>query len=660
MSSSAFSRRRFLRASGALGALAMLQRLAPAYAQAPGGPHAGHAGMAGMESMGAVADGAGKTSAYDLAIDRAVIDLAGTSAAAVTVNGTVPGPLLRFREGDEALIRVSNRLHGEDTSIHWHGLLLPAEMDGVPGVSFAGIKPGETFTYRFPLKQSGTYWYHSHSGFQEQLGVFGPLIIDPREPEPYAFDREYVVLLSDWTFTDPHLVYSRLKKQANYYNRQRRTLPDLVRDAGRDGWSAALASRREWARMRMDPTDIADLTGATYTYLVNGLPPAANWTGLFHPGERVRLRFINASAATYFDVRIPGLPMTVVQADGNDVQPVTVDEFRIAVAETYDVIVEPSEDRAYTLFAETMDRGGYAAGTLAPRRGMAAALPVRRARPLRTMADMGMDHGSGAGSMAGMPGMAAENHSGHGSTPPPPPAGKGHDMAAMADMPQSTPASTPAVDHSTMAGMGDMPGMKMPAAPAASGEHAGMAMPPPSAPAEVAAPVPHGPDNHGPGNSMVAMSPRNRLHERGTGLEDAPHRVLVYTDLRSVRPRPEVRPPDREIELHITGNMERYIWGFDGKTFSEAPAPIAFKLGERVRLTFVNDTMMDHPMHLHGMWSEPENGAGAYRPKKHTINVKPAERLSLDIEADAPGFWAMHCHILYHMEAGMFRVVSVA
>jgi FtsP/CotA-like multicopper oxidase with cupredoxin domain len=372
----------------------------------------------------------------------------------------------------------------------------------------------------------------------------------------------------------------------------------------------------------------------------------------------VRLRFINASAATYFDVRIPGLPMTVVQADGNDVQPVTVDEFRIAVAETYDVIVTLGEDRAYTLFAETMDRSGYAAGTLAPRKGMTAPLPQRRVRPIRTMADMGMDHGAGAGSMAGMPGMAGGEHSAHGGTPTPPPsAHAGHDMAAMADMPKTTPA--PVVDHSTMAGMGDMPGMKMPAQPTASGEHAGMAMPSDSS-AAAPAPVPHGPDNHGAGNSMVAMAPRNRLHERGTGLEDAPHRVLVYTDLRSLQPRAEVRPPDREIELHITGNMERYIWGFDGKTFSEAAAPIAFKLGERVRLTFVNDTMMDHPMHLHGMWSEPENGAGAYRPKKHTINVKPAERLSLDIEADAPGFWAMHCHILYHMEAGMFRVVSVA
>lgn len=594
------SRRRFLSLAGAMGGLSLLHRLTPAYAQSP---HAGHGAMPGMGG-----EPAGTSREFDLAIRRTAIDLAGTPASAVTVNGTVPAPLLRFREGEEAVIRVTNHLEGEDTSIHWHGLILPAAMDGVPGVSFAGIKPGETFTYRFPLKQSGTYWYHSHTGFQEQSGLFGPLIIDPREPEPYQFDREYVVVLSDWTFTDPHLVYSRLKKQSNYYNRQRLTLPDLFRDAKNDGWSKTLTSRREWARMRMDPTDISDLTGATYTYLVNGLPPAGNWTGLFHPGERVRLRFINASAATYFDVRIPGLPMTVVQADGNDVQPVTVDEFRIAVAETYDVIVELPEDRAYTVFAETMDRSGYAAGTLAPRRGMTAPLPPRRTRPIRTMADMGMDHGGGAGAAVGMPAM---------------------------------------------------PGMESSAPPATGGEHAGMVMPAEN-PAAPEAPIPHGPENHGTGNSMVAMAPRGRLHERGAGLEDAPHRVLVYTDLRSLQPRAEVRTPDREIELHITGNMERYIWGFDGKTFSDAPAPLAFKLGERVRLTFVNDTMMDHPMHLHGMWSEPENGAGSYRPKKHTINVKPAERLSLDIEADAPGFWAMHCHILYHMEAGMFRVVSVA
>ncbi len=633
---SAIGRRRFLKTTSSAAAVALLGRLSPAWAQSP------HA-LQGPR--------ASSVTEYDLSISRTTLDLAGIATSAVTINGTLPGPLLRFREGDEAVLRVTNRLAGEDTSIHWHGLILPPEMDGVPGVSFGGIKPGETFTYRFALKQSGTYWYHSHSGFQEQLGVYGPLIIDPRKPEPYAFDREHVVVLSDWTFTDPHLVYSRLKKQSNFYNYQRQTLPGLFRDAKRDGWRAVLASRREWARMRMDPTDIADLTGATYTYLVNGLPPAANWTGLFVPGERVRLRFINASAATFFDVRIPGLPMTVVQADGNDVQPVEIDEFRIAVAETYDVIVQPHDERAYTLFAETMDRSGYAAGTLAPSPGMTAQLPPRRHRPLRTMADMGMDHGSVDGSMGGMTGMTTAAHVGHGSGRHPAPAIGGLDSTAKAGSPEAAAA--------TGAGHSDMAGMDMTGSPTSPSQHlatAGMDMP-----AAAGSPsAPHGPDTHGAGNSMVAMAPRSRLHERGSGLEDAPHRVLVYTDLRCLHPRAEVRPPDREIELHITGNMERYIWGFDGKTFSESSAPIAFKHGERVRLTFVNDTMMDHPMHLHGMWSEPDNGTGEFRPKKHTINVKPGERLSLDIEADAPGFWAMHCHILYHMEAGMFRVVSVA
>jgi CopA family copper-resistance protein len=589
----------FLRTTGVAGALAALGRLTPTYGQST------HAGHAVAEMPGMPIRRPGMLREVDLTIDHTMIDLGGTAAQAVTVNGGIPGPLLRFTEGDEALIRVHNKLK-ETTSIHWHGLILPESMDGVPGVSFNGIPAGETFTYRFPIVQSGTYWYHSHSGFQEQLGLLGPIVIDPVKPAPYEFDREYVVILSDWTFTDPHIVYARLKKQSNYYNYQQRTVPDFLSDAKQKGWKAALASRREWGRMRMDPTDISDITGTGYTYLINGLPPAANWTGLFNPGERVRLRFINAAAATYFDVRFPGLPMTVVQADGNDVQPVDVDEFRIAVAETYDVIVTPTEDRAYTLFAETMDRSGYAAGTLAPRQGMSAPLPERRQRSLRTMKDMGMD---GMAGMAMSPGPIEQTNS-----------TKTAAQSGMASMPGMTPAPQ-ATDA-----MAAMPGMAMP-------------------------PTPAGP---------IDLPPRSRLHEPGSGLENAGHRVLVYTDLRSLHPTFDPRPPDHEVVLHITGNMERYIWGFDGKTFSEAGAPIPFALGKRMRLTFVNDTMMDHPMHLHGMWSVPQNGAGRYRPRKHTINVKPAERLSLDIDADAPGFWAMHCHILYHMEAGMFRVVSVS
>ncbi len=575
------SRRRFLGQSAALSAAFGLGRVLPAYAMLPSSRPYTH----------------GETSRkFDLTIGDATIRIGEDLARATAINGTVPGPLIRFREGDNAILHVRNELT-EDTSIHWHGVLLPPEMDGVPGVSFAGIAPGETFTYRFPLQQSGTYWYHSHSGFQEQTGVYGPLIIDPAGPESIEYDREYIVMLGDWTFEDPNDVMAKLKKMSGYYNFQRRTLGDFFRNPD------ARADRLRWGRMRMDATDIADVTGYTYTYLINGMPPSANWTALFAPGERVRLRFINAGAATYFDIRIPGLEMTVVQADGQNVQPVIVDEFRIAIAETYDVIVQPTDDRAYTIFAETMDRSGFASGTLAPRDGMRAAIPERRSRPVRSMADMGMD-------MSEM------------------------DMAA-GEM------ETEAVEHAGNGNM-QMPGMEV------SGAEG---WPP--------APVAHGPDRHGAGNSAVAMMSRSRLHEPGVGLEDAGHRVLVYTDLRSVTPNHDSREPTREIELHLTGNMERYMWSFDGKKYSQAKTPIEFEYGERLRLTFVNDTMMEHPIHLHGMWMELDNGAGMQRPRKHTVNVKPAERLSVLVTPDIVGKWALHCHILYHMEAGMFRVLEV-
>jgi CopA family copper-resistance protein len=531
----------------------------------------------------------------DLRIREQAIRIARRDGATISINGTVPGPLVRLQEGGTATIRVGNEL-SETTSIHWHGLILPADMDGVPGVSFAGIPAGETFEYHYPVRQNGTYWYHSHSGLQEQLGHYGPLIIDAAEPEPFDYQREHVVVLSDWTFENPYGILARLKKQANYYNRQRRTLAGMF--GGRD--DGGLGGRLDWARMRMDATDLADVTGATYTYLVNGLAPDDNWTGLFRAGERVRLRFINAAAATFFDVRIPGLELTVVQVDGQNVEPVTVDEFRIANAETYDVLVTPSEDHAYTVFAEAMDRSGCARGTLAPREGMAAEVPERRRRAVRTMADMGMDHGA-------MEGMDME--------------------AAAAD--------------------------------AAGGEHAGHAMP--AEPAAAAPPViPHGDDHHGAGNASVAEMPRSRLHEPGIGLGNDGRRVLLYSDLRALAPLYEHRPPDREIELHATGNMERYMWSFDGRKFSQVDGPIRFRYGERVRITFVNDTMMEHPLHLHGMWLHLDNGNGALNPRKHTVNVKPGERMLVEVEADAPGSWAFHCHILYHMDAGMFRVVEVA
>ncbi len=600
------NRRGFIRGSAALGLVAGLQRIMPAYALEPTGLDGRGVGDSGVTGI-------------DLLVREEQLQFGERRGTAVTINGTVPGPLVRLREGSDAILRVRNELE-EDTSVHWHGLLLPPGMDGVPGVSFAGITAGETFTYRFPVRQNGTYWYHSHSAGQEQAGHYGPLIIDAAEPEPFQYDREHVVVLSDWTPENPARVLARLKRRQNYYNLQRRTVSTFLRDAVTNGFTPTVTDRLEWGRMRMDPSDISDVTGFTYTFLMNGFAPESNWTGLFQPGERLRLRFINAGAATYFDLRIPGLPMTVVSVDGQHVQPVTVDEIRIAIAETYDVIVEPRMERAYTIFAEAMDRSGFARGTLATQTGLSAPLPPRRDRVVATMADMGM------GDMAGM---------------------KGGDETSMAGMKmpaatmKGTDPAAPAKDT-----MPAMPGMEMAAVPAMGG----------SAPND--GPVKHGPDTHGPGNSAVPMETQSRFAEPGTGLEDTGTRVLLYSDLRSFTPGADSRPPGRDIELHLTGNMERYMWGFDGKKFSEAE-PITFHFGERVRLTLVNDTMMNHPIHIHGMFMELDNGAGAFKPRKHTINVKPAERLSLDITADALGNWAFHCHILYHMEMGMFRVVSV-
>ena len=632
----AIDRRKVLSAGGLLGLAAALGRAAPAYAWTQGNP-----------AMQMSNPASGGVRSYDLEIDDYRLVVNGRPGKAMAINGTVPGPLLRFREGEEAIIRVTNRLE-EIASIHWHGILLPPGMDGVPGVSFAGIAPGETFTYRFPLLQSGTYWCHSHSGGQELLGVYAPFVIDPAGPDPIVFDRDYVVLLSDWSFEAPGKIIANLKKQAGYYNYQKRTLADLLRDVDANGWSAALMERLSWSKMRMDPTDFADVTGYTYTYLINGLTSEANWTGLFRPGERVRLRVIAAGAMTYFDVRIPGLKMTVVQADGQDIQPLDVDEFRIAPGETFDVIVVP-EDRAYTLMAETMDRSGFARGTLAPRAGMTAPIPPRRPRPIRTMADMGMDMGDmdmGAGkpgtkSMSGMSATAA-------SASPPVMDMSGHQMQNMgaAERVRADAAGKlKTVQQSGMATMGAMAAM-----PGMSGEGASVKD----------QRFAHGPDTHGVGNSSIAMVAKNRLDEPGSGFDTENSRILVYADLRSVIPQTDLRVPMREIELHITGNMDRYSWSFDGKKYSDARTPIGFEYGERLRLVFVNDTMMEHPIHLHGMWMELENGGGANQPRKHTISVKPAERLTVAVTADAPGQWALHCHLLLHMEMGMFRVVEVS
>ena len=637
-------RRLFLSAGAAAGAGTVLQALSPAYAWAASGGPAG-----GPDELNPV---------RNLAIAKGRLEIDGRAATPILTNGSLPGPVLRFREGEIATIRVTNQLD-EASSIHWHGILDPPEMDGVPGVSFPGIAPGEAFTYRFKLRQNGTYWYHSHSGNQEQAGLYGPFVIDPAAPEPFAYDSECVVMFSDWTFEDPARVLAKMKKFGAYYNFNRRTVADIFRDASREGWSSTLAERALWAKMRMDPTDIADVTGSTYTYLLNGRAATQNWTTLFKPAERIRMRFINAGAMTHFDVRIPGLEMTLVQADGQNVEPVTVDEFRIAPAESYDMIVQPRDRPAYTIFAEAMDRSGYAAGTLALRSGLRASIPERRTRPLRTMADMGMSDGS-------MVRMTAPDEKAEATKQPMPgmamPAAAAtalpttETMPGMA-MPADIAPAKPLLEPMAPTGM---PSIALPTDPKAEAM-SGMAMPAEAIATKLDAkrPVAHGPDRHGAGNSTVAEMPGNRLSEPGTGLGESGRRVLVYSNLRMLASVGRQGVPDREIEMHLTGNMERQIWGFDGKKYSEAQEPIAFRLGERIRVTFVNDTMMDHPMHLHGMWMVLENGAGAKRPLKHTINVKAGERVSFDAEPDEVGRWAFHCHLLFHMELGMFRVVSV-
>jgi CopA family copper-resistance protein len=548
--------------------------------------------------------------------------------------------VLRWREGDTVTIAVTNRMK-EQTSIHWHGIRLPADMDGVPGLSFAGIPPGETFRYHFPVMQSGTYWYHSHSHFQEQTGLIGAIIIEPREREPIEFDREYVVLLSDWTDANPETIFSNLKEQSDYYNYHRHTLADFVSETKNNGLGATASERLMWARMNMSAMDISDVSGAAYTYLLNGNAPHANWTGLFRPGERIRLRFINGSSMTFFDVRIPGLSMTVVQADGNDVEPVAVDEFRVAPAETYDVVVQPKDDAAYTIFAQSEDRSGYARGTLAPRGGMTGVIPPMDPLPARTIAEMGMSMGAmkmgGMSSMHEMKARGMHESDSHAAE---------NDMRGMK------------MDHSGMAGMAmgsDAGKVPFPQPGPNTKDVAGMDAPDAESTIATSNPIQL---HAGPQVDNVPMQISERLQDPGTGLQGNGRRVLTYADLRARYPGVDRRPPTREIELHLSGNMERFIWGFDGRKFSDA-RPIQMKLGERLRIVLINDTMMEHPIHLHGLWSELENGHGEFNPYKHTIIVKPAERLSYLVSADTRGRWAYHCHLLYHMEAGMFRVVDV-
>ena len=484
--------------------------------------------------------------ALHLGIGQSTVNFTGRQRPAITVNGSLPAPILRLREGDDVSIRVDNLLRDQPSSIHWHGLLLPANMDGVPGLSFDGIAPGQSHLYRFQLRQSGTYWYHGHSMLQEQNGLYGAIVIDPLQPPPYRYDREHVLLFSDWTDLEPIALLHRLKRMPDYDNIHQRTVGNFIEDARREGLARTLADRRMWGQMRMTPTDLSDVDGGTYTYLLNGVAPAGNWTGLFRSGEKVLLRLINGSAMTYFDFRIPGLKMTVVAADGQYVHPVTVDELRIAAAETFDVIVEPSGQDAFTLFAQDMGRTGHACGTLAVSPGLRAEIPTLDPRPLLSMADMG-----------------------HG-----------------------------------MHGLG------------------------------------------------------SRMEDPGVGLRDNGRQVLRYADLHSLFEDPDGRAPEREIELRLTGNMERFAWSFDGVPFTAAE-PLRLNYGERMRMVLINETMMSHPIHLHGMWSDLEDEQQRFQLRKHTVDMPPGSRRSYRVRADALGRWAFHCHLLYHMETGMMREVRV-
>jgi CopA family copper-resistance protein len=556
-------RRGFLGGGMALAAVAGLQ---PAWAKtvSQGRASKGLATLAGKDVV--------------ITVANSTFSVDGRVGHAVTMNGTIPGPLLRFREGENVRIVVRNELD-EDTSIHWHGLLVPFQMDGVPGVSFPGIKARSTFVHEFPVRQSGTYWYHSHSGLQEQIGHYGPIIIDPADPDPVQYDREHVIVLSDWSFMHPHMIFTRLKQEGGFFNRNKLTLTDRMK--GRNPQTPE--EREMFARMRMDPTDIADVTAATYTYLINGHSPVENWTGLFRAGERVRLRIINSATQTIFNFRIPGLRMTVVQADGINVRPVEVDEFQIGNAETYDVIVRP-DDRAYSIVTESIDRSGMGVATLAPRAGMRAEVPPLRERPTLTMTDMG---------------MGAMGHGEHG--------GHGGGMAMDHDMRDKSK-----VDFKV-----------------------------------------------GPGVDMIAPMPVDRTGHPGIGLDKVDHRVLTYRDLVALNPNADTRAPTRRIDIHLTGNMERFMWSLDGERLSENPEPYRFARNERVRMRLINDTMMTHPMHIHGHFWQLVNGHGSHQPSKHTVMVLPGGFVDLDLTADAPGDWAFHCHLLYHMHAGMMRVVKV-
>ena len=590
---------------------------------------------------------------FDLNIGYQPVNFTGKHRMATAVNGSVPAPILRWREGERVTLRVKNNL-AKDSSLHWHGLILPAEMDGVPGLSFDGIKPGETFEYQFDVNQSGTYWYHSHSGFQEQTGLYGAIIIDPRDPDPVSYDREYVVMLSDWSDEDPEAIYAKLKKLSHYYNFRERTVGDLWQDIKYKGITETWNERDMWNQMRMSETDISDVNGYTYTYLMNGVTPDEGWIGLFKRGEKVRLRFINGSAMTIFDVRIPGLKMTVVASDGQNIEPVTIDEFRIGVAETYDVVVEPSDDSAYTVFAQSIDRSGFTRGTLTPDVEMTSLIPNMDTAPTLGHRDMGMG-------MANMTETSAVDHSQHQMSGAKTVDHSQHQMngAKTVDHSQHQMGGAKTIDHSQhqMSGAKTISDKKTDhtshnSLPEVLGK-AGFGS---------IREITHASTETGPHVDMKAISPQSGLTDPGVGLRDHlqkyGRKVLTYADIKNLYLTSDPRDPTREIELHLTGNMSRYMWSINGVKAADAD-PIKLKYGERVRITLVNDTMMAHPIHLHGMWSELETGDPSHIPRKHTVMVQPGSKISYLVTADARGQWAYHCHFIFHM-AGMFRQVTVS
>ncbi|MFT6101815.1 MAG: CopA family copper-resistance protein [Granulosicoccus sp.] len=585
-----------------------------------------------------------KGNQFDLNIGYQTVNMTGREKIATTVNDSLPAPILHWKEGETVTLRVTNNL-AHDSSIHWHGMILPTDMDGVPGLSFTGIKPGETYEYQFDINQNGTYWYHSHSGFQEQTGIYGAIVIEPKEPDPVAYDRDHVVILSDWTDEVPEKVYAKLKKMSHYYNFRERTAGDLWKDVKEKGVSGTWRDRQMWNQMRMSETDIADVTGYTYTYLMNGMTPDDGWQALFNKGEKVRLRFVNAAAMTIFDVRIPGLKMTVVASDGQNIEPVTIDEFRIGVAETYDVVVEPNGDSAYTIFAQSNDRTGYARGVLTSDTSLQAEIPPMDYAPTLGHSDMGMsmegmDHSAHAAIAETDVNQTPMDHSAMGHSPAPMDhSAMGHSSAPMDHSAMGHSAAP--MDHSKMNHGGSRLGK------AGHGTNSEII---------------HGEKEFGPHVDMRAEIMQNGISDPGVGLRDHQQRygrkVLTYADIRNLTPTIDTREPEREIQLHLTGNMSRYMWSMNGIKFADAE-PLQLKYGERVRVVLVNDTMMTHPIHLHGVWSELETGEPNYIPRKHTIMVQPGSSVSYLVTADAKGKWAYHCHLLYHMP-GMMREVWIS